>query len=71
MGIKSRFSEEETFIDVLASQGFIWGRVDLKIFHLDLGVNFGCPQRGFSGIWSTDDSRNFCAIVEMYLWYYS
>ncbi|KAG1140054.1 hypothetical protein G6F37_005813 [Rhizopus arrhizus] len=67
MGIKSRFSEEETFIDALTSQGFIWDRVDLKNFYLDLGVNFGCPQRGLSGFWSTGDSTNFCAIVEKFL----
>ncbi|KAG1091441.1 hypothetical protein G6F42_019430 [Rhizopus arrhizus] len=67
MGIKSRFSGDETFIDALASQGFVWDRVDLQHFYLDLGVNFGCPQHGVSGIWSTGDGRTFRAIIEKFL----
>ncbi|KAG1541078.1 hypothetical protein G6F49_011972 [Rhizopus delemar] len=67
MGMKSRFSEEETFMDALTSQGFIWDRVDVTNFYLDLGVNFGCPQRGLTGMWSTGNSTNFRAIIDNFL----
>ena len=67
MGIKSRFSGDETFIDALASQDFVWDRVYLQHFYLDLGVNFGCPQHGVSGIWSTSDSRTFLGSKESFV----
>ncbi|KAG1053745.1 hypothetical protein G6F43_004202 [Rhizopus delemar] len=64
---RSRFSEDETFIDALASQGFLWDRVDFKNLYLDLGVNFGCPQHCLSGMWSTGDSKNFRDIMDHFL----
>ncbi|KAG1444586.1 hypothetical protein G6F55_012267 [Rhizopus delemar] len=67
MGLKSRFSGDETFIDALASQGFLWDRVDFNNLYLDLGVNFGCPQHGLSGMWSTGNSTNFRAIIDNFL----
>ncbi|KAG1460290.1 hypothetical protein G6F46_004833 [Rhizopus delemar] len=64
---RSRFSERENFASALASQGFLWDHVDPNNLYLDLGVNFGSPQHGLSGMWSTGNSTNFRAIIDNFL----
>ncbi|KAG1040012.1 hypothetical protein G6F43_012380 [Rhizopus delemar] len=65
MGIKSRFVWGETFAHALSSQGFIWDKIDLRNFYLDLGIYFASSQLGLTGLWSTGEGKDFQPILEL------